>query len=69
MEYEDYYVVTGGLDSSAPEGALNSLTVLSTEYAYSLTRGSEGPSLNTRRFAHACSSFISEIEKTVGFIV
>ena len=63
MEYEDYYVVTGGLDSSAPEGALNFVVF------YSLTRGSEGPSLNTRRFAHACSSFISEIEKTVGFIV
>lgn len=59
MEYEDYYVVTGGRDSSAPEGALNFVVF------YSLTRGSEGPSLNTRRFGHACSSFISEIEKTV----
>merc|ERR1719507_524340 len=56
----DHYVVTGGLDRSAPEDALSTVAKYSrsglVEYL---------PSLNTRRHSHACSSFISDSGETV----
>ena len=64
MEVGDHYVVTGGEDSSAPERALSTVANYSqsglVEYL---------PSLNTRRYYHACSSFISDSGETVGFIL
>merc|ERR1711971_306081 len=51
IEVGDHYVVTGGYDSSAPDLALNTVA----KYSQS---GLEGylPSLNTRRYEHACST-------------
>ena len=63
MEVGDHYVVTGGADTSAPDWALSTVTKYSqsglVEYL---------PSLNMRRWNHACSSFISDSGETVGFI-
>ena len=55
-------MVTGGYDDSAPEDALDTVAKYSqsglVEYL---------PSLNQRRYNHACSSFISDGGETVGF--
>jgi len=60
IEVGDHYVVTGGRDGSAPGYALSTVANYSqsglVEYL---------PSLNTRRFSHACSSFISDSGETV----
>ena len=59
----DHYVVTGGWDGSAPEQSLSTVAKYSqsglVEYL---------PSLNQRRWGHACSSFIRDSGETVGFI-
>ena len=64
MEVGDHYVVTGGRDSSEPDRALATVAKYSqsglVEYL---------PSLNQRRFSHACSSFISDSGETVGFYI
>ena len=60
----DHLVVTGGRDDSAPEDALDTVAKYSqsglVEYL---------PSLNQRRYRHACSSFISDGGETVGFML
>merc|ERR1711902_368875 len=60
IEVGDHYIVTGGQDDDAPEEALNTVAKYSqagqVEYL---------PSLNTRRYGHACSSFISDSGETV----
>ena len=64
MEVGDHYVVTGGLGNSEP------LYALSDVANYSQSGQVEYLSaLNTRRFGHACSSFISDSGETVGFIL
>ena len=59
----DHYVVTGGWDGSAPQKALTTVAKYSQsgfmEYL---------PTMNQGRESHACSSFISDSGKTVGFI-
>ena len=63
MELGDHYIVTGGYDSEAPERALNTVAKYSQSGLVDYL-----PSLNTRRYDHACSSFISDSGETVGFI-
>ena len=64
MEVGDHYVVTGGLDYSAPEDALSTVANYSQSGLVDYL-----PSLNTRRYDHACSSFISDSGERVGFIL
>ena len=64
MELGDHYVVTGGFDRDAPEKALNTVAKYSQSGLVDYL-----PSLNQRRFYHACSSFISDSGETVGFIL
>ena len=59
----DHYIVTGGYDEEAPENALNTVAKYSQSGLVDYL-----PSLNTRRYRHACSSFISDSGETVGFI-
>ena len=62
IEVGDHFIVTGGEDSSAPEGTLRTVAKYSqsglVEYL---------SSLNQRRFNHACSSFVRHDGETVGF--
>ena len=64
IEVGDHFIVTGGEDSSAPEGTLRTVAKYSqsglVEYL---------PSLNQRRAYHACSRFISDSGETVGSIL
>jgi len=60
IELGDHYVVTGGYDYTAPEGALNTVAKYSQSGLVDYL-----PSLNTRRYNHACSSFISDSGDTV----
>ena len=63
IEVGGHFVVTGGQDESAPEGALATVAKYSqfglVDYL---------PSLNQRRANHACSSFISDGGDTVGIM-
>ena len=58
----DHFVITGGYEESALENALTTVAKYSqsglVEYL---------PSLNQRRYHHACSSFIKDDGETVGF--
>ena len=60
----DHFIVTGGHENAAPERALATVAKYSqsglVEYL---------PSLNQRRYIHACSSFISDSGETVGFMI
>ena len=58
----DHYIVTGGFDIDAPERALNTVAKYSQSGLVDYL-----PSLNQRRYDHACSSFISDSGETVGF--
>merc|ERR1712241_146069 len=60
IEVGDHYIVTGGYDRDAPEEALNTVAKYSQSGLVDYL-----PSLNTRRYAHACSSFISDSGETV----
>jgi len=60
IELGDHYVVTGGRDIDAPEYALNTVAKYSQSGLVDNL-----PSLNTRRYQHACSSFISDSGDTV----
>jgi len=60
IEVGDHYIVTGGHDYDAPEQALNTVAKYSQSGLVDYLR-----SLNTRRYGHACSSFISDSGETV----
>ena len=60
----DHFIVTGGYDRAAPEYSLATVAKYSQ---YGLVEYL--PSLNQRRYSHACSSFISDSGETVGFII
>jgi len=60
MEVGDHYIVTGGVDYMAPERALSTVANYSQSGLVDYL-----PSLNTRRYYHACSSFISDNGETV----
>ena len=63
IEVEDQFIVTGGNDGAAPEFALNTVARYNESGLVDYL-----PSLNQRRYWHACSSFISDSGETVGFI-
>jgi len=63
IEVGDHYIVTGGYDSDAPETALDTVAKYSQSGLVDYL-----PSLNTRRYQHACSSFISDSGETVLFV-
>jgi len=60
IEVGDHYIVTGGYDYDAPEETLNTVAKYSQSGLVDYL-----PSLNTRRYQHACSSFISDSGETV----
>jgi len=60
IEVRDHYIVTGGYDYDAPEEALKTVAKYSQSGLVDYL-----PSLNQRRFQHACSSFISDSGETV----
>jgi len=60
MEVGDHYIVTGGYARDAPDWALNTVAKYSQSGLVDYL-----PSLNQRRYAHACSSFISDSGETV----
>merc|ERR1712154_456541 len=60
IEVGDHLIVTGGYDWTAPEPALNTVAKYSQSGLVDYL-----PSLNTRRYDHACSSFISDSGETV----
>jgi len=60
IEVGDHYIVTGGWDYNAPENALNTVAKYSQSGLVDYL-----PSLNQRRYDHACSSFISDSGETV----
>ena len=57
-------MVTGGREYSAPEWALNTVAKYSQSGLVDYL-----PSLNQGRYGHACSSFISDDEDPVGFML
>ena len=61
----DRYIVTGGMDTSAS----GEWKALDTVANYSQSGQVEYlPSLNQKRFGHACSSYISNSGENVGYI-
>ena len=60
----DYFLVTGGADWSVPERSLNTVVKYSRSGFVEFL-----PAFNQSRHNHACSSFVSDSGKTVGFLV
>ena len=62
IEVGDHFIVTGGLDVSAQHDAMATVAKYSQSGLVDYL-----PYLSQRRYGHACSSFISDGGKMVGF--
>ena len=57
MEVDDTFIVTGGFDESVPDWALNSVVRYNSQGVY---EDPDLPSLNERRYRHACASYLND---------
>ena len=55
VEVDDTFIVTGGLDYSAPHRALNSVVRYNSQGVSKVL-----PSLTVGRFGHACGSYLND---------
>ena len=60
IEIDENFIVTGGLDESAQDGALNTVAKYSQMGLVEFL-----PTLNERRAGHACASFLNDKRQTV----
>ena len=54
MEVDDTFIITGGIDRSAPDNALNSVVRYNSQGVSEVL-----PSLTVRRYGHACASYLN----------
>ena len=60
MEVDDTFIVTGGLDYSAPDLALNSVVRYNSQGVSEVL-----PSLTVKRWNHACASYLNDNDQRV----
>jgi len=54
VKVDDTFIITGGVDSSAPDWALNSVVRYNSQGESEVL-----PSLTVRRYSHACTSYLN----------
>ena len=60
VEVDDTFIITGGFDRFAPDGALNSVVRYNSQGESEVL-----PSLTVRRYHHACASYLNGDGKRV----